>query len=286
MPARDTAWGMPEKNVELVRRLYASLDQGDDDAFWDLVAPEFVADFSRRLINPAVLRGRDQARAFAERERETWDQGQIDWEPEELIDAGDKVLAFIRTGGRGKGSGVRVDARVWNVWTFRDGRPVEWTYFGDDRALAFEAAGLEEQAMSGKNVEIARRGFDAFNRGDLDGTLETWAPDAVWDWSNSRGFDAGVFRGHDEIRAFAERFLEAFDEMRLELGDAMEVEDGLLILENVAYFRGRDGIETRAHSAWLVTIRDGEQTSLTLYQTKQEALEAAGLAEQDTHAGS
>jgi hypothetical protein len=29
----------------------------------------------------------------------------------------------------------------------------------------------------------------------------------------------------------------------------------------------------------LVTIRDGKQTSLTLYQTKREGLEAAGLSE-------
>jgi hypothetical protein len=29
----------------------------------------------------------------------------------------------------------------------------------------------------------------------------------------------------------------------------------------------------------LITIRDGEQTSLTLYQTKHDALEAAGLEE-------
>jgi hypothetical protein len=57
----------------------------------------------------------------------------------------------------------------------------------------------------------------------------------------------------------------------------VEVKDGLLIAENVAYMRGRDGIEVQARSAWLITIRDGEQTSLTLYQTKQEALAAAGL---------
>jgi ketosteroid isomerase-like protein len=41
--------------------------------------------------------------------------------------------------------------------------------------------------------------------------------------------------------------------------------------------RGRDGIEVQARSAWLIRIRDGEQTSLTLYQTKQDALDAAGL---------
>jgi ketosteroid isomerase-like protein len=133
--------------------------------------------------------------------------------------------------------------------------------------------------MSQENVEIVRRGTDAYNRGDLDGILEDWAPDAVMDWSRSRGFDAGVFRGHGEIRAFWQRLLEAFDEVRIELVDPIEVEDGLLIVENVSYLRGRDGIEVQARSAWLVTIRDGETTSLTLYQTKQEALEAAGLRE-------
>ena len=43
--------------------------------------------------------------------------------------------------------------------------------------------------------------------------------------------------------------------------------------------RDIDGIEVQARSAWLITIRNGEQTSLMLYQTKQEAREAAGLQE-------
>jgi hypothetical protein len=79
--------------------------------------------------------------------------------------------------------------------------------------------------MSQENVEIVRRGTDAYNRRDLDGVLENWAPDAVVDWSRSRGFDAGVFRGHDEIRAFWQRLLDAFDEVRVELVDPVEVEE-------------------------------------------------------------
>jgi ketosteroid isomerase-like protein len=141
--------------------------------------------------------------------------------------------------------------------------------------------------MSQENVEIVRAGFAAYNRRHLDGILENWAPDAVLDWSNSRGLDAGVYRGHDEIRAFMERFLATWDEVRIEIVDGpVEVEDGVLITENVAYLRGRDGIDVQARSTLLATIRDGEQTSLTLYQTKQEALEAAGLSEQDAQAGS
>jgi ketosteroid isomerase-like protein len=133
--------------------------------------------------------------------------------------------------------------------------------------------------MSQENVEIVRRSTDALNRRDLDGLVENRATDAVVDWSNSRGPEAGVYRGHDEIRAFAKRFLAAWDEVRVEIDDPIEVEDDVLVVENVAYLRGRDSIETQARSAWVTTFRDGQQTSLTLYQTKQEALEAAGLSE-------
>ena len=135
---------MSQENVEMVRRFLALLSQGDEAA-WDEMPPEFVFDFSRRLIDPVVLRGRDEMRAWLERERQMWAGGHLGYEPKELIDAGDKVLALIRVRGRGKASGVDVEAYTWNVLTFRDGKPVEQTYFGDDRAAALEAAGLSEQ---------------------------------------------------------------------------------------------------------------------------------------------
>ena len=132
--------------------------------------------------------------------------------------------------------------------------------------------------MSQENVEVVRRATDAYNRGDIDGFAECWAHDAVVDWSNSRGFEAGVYRGRGAIRAFMERFLAAFNDVRIDLADVIEVEEGVVVVENVTYFRGRDGVAVQARSAWLVTIRNGEQTSLTLYQTKQEALDAVGRA--------
>jgi ketosteroid isomerase-like protein len=136
---------MSQENVEIVRRQFALLSQDDYEAFFDEFPPEGVFDFSRRLIDPVVLRGRDEMRAWMERERQMWEGDHVGYEPKELIDAGDKVLALVRVSGRGKASGVEVEAYVWNVATFRDGKPVEMTYFGDDRAAALEAAGLSEQ---------------------------------------------------------------------------------------------------------------------------------------------
>jgi ketosteroid isomerase-like protein len=130
--------------VETARRLLALQSQGDEAA-WDELPPEFVFDFSRRLIDPVVLRGRDEVRAYWSANGQMWEGGHLGYEPKELIDAGDKVLALVRISGRGKASGVEVEAYTWNVTTFRDGSPVETTYFGDDRAAAFEAAGLSVQ---------------------------------------------------------------------------------------------------------------------------------------------
>ena len=142
-PSRDTPQGMSEENVEIVRRVYVALSRGDEDTVREMAAPELVVDFSRRLVEPGVLRGRDGAVAALGQIREPWDDWPV-WEPQELIDTGDKVLAFIRTSARGKGSGVEVEAYVWNLWTFRDGKLAELTYFGDDRAAALEASGLSE----------------------------------------------------------------------------------------------------------------------------------------------
>jgi ketosteroid isomerase-like protein len=130
------------QNVKFVRNFYAMVDRGDAQA-WHLLPPRFVIDLSRRLIDPVILRGPDEMRAFYRDLDAHW-AGGANLELEELIDAGDKVLALIRFGGRGRISGAEVEAHVWNVWTFRDGEPVTWTYFGEDRDQALEAAGLRE----------------------------------------------------------------------------------------------------------------------------------------------
>jgi ketosteroid isomerase-like protein len=135
---------MSEENVAVVRDAYAALTRADTDTLRELASPELVVDFSRRLVDPFVLRGFDGALAFFRSQSgETWDEWPV-WEPQEVIDGDDKVVAFIRTAARGKGSGVEVEAYVWNLWTFRDGKPVEFKYFGEDREEALEAAGLSE----------------------------------------------------------------------------------------------------------------------------------------------
>jgi ketosteroid isomerase-like protein len=65
-------------------------------------------------------------------------------EIEECIPAGDDVLLTVHYYGRGKASGIEVDARDWHVWTLRDGKVVRWRII-NTRQGALQAAGLPEQ---------------------------------------------------------------------------------------------------------------------------------------------
>ena len=56
--------------------------------------------------------------------------------------------------------------------------------------------------MSQENVELHRRLVDAFNRRDLDEAMRDTDPQVEVDWSRSRGFVAGIYRGQDASRGF------------------------------------------------------------------------------------
>jgi ketosteroid isomerase-like protein len=64
-------------------------------------------------------------------------------EPQELIDAGDKVVASVRLVGVGSQSGVEATANAAHMWTFREGRIVRLTVF-QTMQEALEAVGLVE----------------------------------------------------------------------------------------------------------------------------------------------
>ena len=142
--------------MEVVQRAYAALTRGDGDTVHDLVAPGMVVDFSRRLVDPFVLRGRDEAPGYflSQAPHEPWDDWPV-WEPQEVIDAGDKIAALIRFSARGEASGVEVEAHVWGLWTFRDGKAVEFKYFGDDQAGASKPPGSRSSRFGRKAVVSA-----------------------------------------------------------------------------------------------------------------------------------
>ena len=133
---------MSRENVELIERALehshddptAVLEILDDEARWEMGSLD-LPDGGGSYQGPAAVREffRRWTRPFDE-----WD-----YEVCEVIDAGDSVLVYIRQWGRGKGSGVVVENRFWQLWTLRQGKVVRTTHFSK-KAEALEAAGLRE----------------------------------------------------------------------------------------------------------------------------------------------
>ena len=105
----------------------------DENVEWDMTFGPFP--LQKKVYGPEAVR--DFFRTWAG----TFD----DWgfEAEETIDAGASVFVCLRQWGRGKGSGVPVDNRFFQVWTFQDGKVIRYRAF-TDKAEALEAAGLRE----------------------------------------------------------------------------------------------------------------------------------------------
>jgi len=66
------------------------------------------------------------------------------WDPEEILDFGDRILVTARQSGRGSGSGVAVSVSVFQLFTVREGLVTRQEDFLE-RSQALDAAGLPRE---------------------------------------------------------------------------------------------------------------------------------------------
>ncbi len=129
---------MSQENVEVVRRFYEAISRRDHAGALACLAPDVIYG----VLQEGPANGPDAVKAMWDRWESEWEEGGTTV-PEEFIGAGDRIVVAVHETGRARGSGIEVDARVFNVFTFRDGkvvRKVELT----KRSDALEAAGLSE----------------------------------------------------------------------------------------------------------------------------------------------
>ena len=131
---------MSEENVEVVRGVFEAYLAGD--ATGALAAYDRTIEFDVTFRpDGGVYRGHDGVVKAMRDGAAAWDFWQF--EVEEIIDAGDRVVVVIQEAGRGKGSRVQIKQTTFHVCTLRDGKIAHQKGFMD-RNEALEAAGLSE----------------------------------------------------------------------------------------------------------------------------------------------
>ncbi len=124
--------------------------------------------------------------------------------------------------------------------------------------------------MSAANVELARRGYEALVRGDLDAIAELLAPDVRWHAGDP---DAeGACQGRAQALAWIHR------PERQGPGRLVDVIDAgdkvLVLLEAPDEAAGGGAVRLRGQVS---TFRDGKVVEMVGYATPADAFAAAGL---------
>ena len=133
--------------------------------------------------------------------------------------------------------------------------------------------------MSQENVELVRRFEKSWARRDLDAALECVHDDLEFDWSDSMGPFVGTYKGRDGLTRFWTDMLEAWQDFSPEIEEIFDCGPDRLITLDVVRARGKgSGIDMEARGAMLWTVQEGKIVRVKMFQTKDEALEAAGLS--------
>jgi ketosteroid isomerase-like protein len=129
-----------QEDIETLRDVYDEWARGE---FWNVAVyhPAIVFVLGDGLPDPGVYSGIEELGRGFRGWLDSWRE--LRFELEELIPAGDRIVATYHMTGTGRTSGVRAELHGGHVWTMRDGRAVRLEVHVS-RAAAYEAAGLSE----------------------------------------------------------------------------------------------------------------------------------------------
>jgi ketosteroid isomerase-like protein len=139
--------------------------------------------------------------------------------------------------------------------------------------------------MSQENLEIVRRCAESLNHRDVSPLYELLDPDVVYH-PRADEPDPSPHVGRDAYERLVGGFVESFSEISFEILELIDAGDHV-IASTVLHGRGSaSGADVSDAYVFVYKLRDGLIVEGWEYRTRQQALEAVGLSEQDAHADS
>ena len=288
--------------MELYRRAIDAFNRRDLDAFLSMFDPE-VQFFSRflELEGGGPYRGNEGLRSW-------WDE-LFDVSPdfrgdiEEIRNLGDNaVIARVRFHGHGAESSVPMDQAPWQIVRVRleghlDGHLPERSgspqsrravgvatakVIGTGAALvpvdACTRAHLSRywRAMSEENVEIVCGMLAAWAGGEREAARGAFDPYVLL---IAPAPDVPVMHGVEAMERALQEWRRTFDEWQMEVEETIDGGDHVIVISR-QWGTGRgSGAPVEFRNASVYSLRNSKIIRAEVFNSKQEALEAAGLSE-------
>jgi ketosteroid isomerase-like protein len=129
--------------------------------------------------------------------------------------------------------------------------------------------------VSAENLEIVRRGFEAFNAQGVEGILPFIDPEFEATTPPDLASEPDTYRGHDGVRRWFDSFYEVMDDIRWDGHEFHEAGDRVVV-EFTLRARGKTtGLDFGQDAVMVWELRDGKAIRVDLYPTLEEAMSAA-----------
>jgi ketosteroid isomerase-like protein len=133
--------------------------------------------------------------------------------------------------------------------------------------------------MSEENVEMIRRAFEAYERGDLDAAVVDIAPDCEYVAAGTVPGRTGTYRGPEGYKSFMAWLDDEFSDSHAQVDALIDAGDSVVVAATLRGQGRQSGIPA-TFTFWQVwRFANGKVVHGQGFADKAEALEAAGLGE-------
>ena len=132
--------------------------------------------------------------------------------------------------------------------------------------------------MSQENVEVVRRGFEAFNARDLDELVGLSAEDCEWLPFRAQ-LEGILYRGHEGLRRFAREGDEDWKAFRIDPLEFHDRGDRVAVVGRPGALGRGSSVEIDSLASFLLELHRGRIRHVTSYSNPEAALEAVGQRE-------
>src|SRR5262245_35207828 len=133
--------------------------------------------------------------------------------------------------------------------------------------------------MSEENVEVGRRVWEAYARGDTEAIVALCDPEFEFLMTNFAGWpEEEVYRGLDALRRFFEEWLGVWETFEAGVDEILDASGDRVLVMCWQSGRGREsGVPAKMEFAQILSFRKGKIMRADHFTDRNEALEAAGL---------
>ena len=136
----------------------------------------------------------------------------------------------------------------------------------------------EGLAESDDPVEVVRKAWEAWERGDMRAVFDFYDPAVEWDMSQSDAPDMGVYQGHEGVRKFFRDWMAPFDDYYAHAEEFKLGGEGVLVRLRQGGRGKHSGVDVEMPPLWqLYRLRAGRAVRVEIYRDEDRAHEAAGL---------